>query len=520
LLDLPVAHEVRDAHSGAAASVTDKVSMRRIIELTLSKHGIAIILALAVVGVFSRSWLSYQTTTGAVKQAEAAYETRRDVMTILTDVLDQETGVRGYVSTRQRAFLAPYEAGRSRIDADMSVALHASADADASSIEPSIVHAITIYREWRDGIAGPLIANPGRPDAQALQARGKALVDRMRADVESSLDILDAISASYSQRTQEQLTVGAIVSLGIALALLAALAAMLRARRMLEVERDRFVSTAQDMFVVASMDGYFINVNPAVERILNRPRIEFLGKSIMTFVHPEDVDRTKASLIALASGASIEAFRNRYQAADGSYRWMCWNTVPDMGRRRIYASGRDETDRVALDVEREHLAFNDLVTGLPNRASFLAHASRALTAARAMQYELVIILFDLDGFKAVNDAHGHSVGDDVLREVARRVRAALRKADLVARIGGDEFTILLQAHVGSVDVDIVIGKIQATFREPLQVQGHELRLDASIGVARYPVDGDTTEALLVCADHAMYRAKRLAGLSAATWNRS
>jgi diguanylate cyclase (GGDEF)-like protein len=188
--------------------------------------------------------------------------------------------------------------------------------------------------------------------------------------------------------------------------------------------------------------------------------------------------------------------------------------VPDLGRHLVYASGRDETDRVAFEVERDHLAYNDIVTGLPNRASFLAHAARALTAARAMASELVIILFDLDGFKAVNDAHGHSVGDEVLREVARRVRSALRKADLVARIGGDEFTILLQAHVG-VDVDIVIGKIEGTFREPVRVQGQELRLGASIGVAKYPHDGETIDALLISADHAMYRAKRLAGLTSA-----
>lgn len=489
--------------------------MTRGISQALSKHGILLILGLAIVGVLARSWFSYQTTTAAVRQSEAAYEARRDVMMVFTDLLDQETGLRGYVSTRQRSFLAPYTASRSQIDADLSQAIHSSAAADASNIDPSIVDTESTYKEWLDGIARPLIANPSRRDASGLQARGRMLMDRMRGDVELSLDVLDAKSASYSQRTQDQLAVGAIVSVVIALALCAALAAMLRARRQIEVERDRFVSTAQDMFVVASMDGFFINVNPAAERILKRSRAELLRKPIMTFVHPDDVDRSREAMNALAGGQSIEGFRNRYQAADGSYRWMCWNCVPDLGRRRIYASGRDETDRVAFDIEREHLAFNDIVTGLPNRASFLAHTARALIAARAMNSELVIILFDLDGFKAVNDAHGHSVGDEVLRELARRVRSALRKADLVARIGGDEFTILLQAHVGSVDVDIVIRKIQDTFREPIRVHGQELRLRASIGVARYPLDGDTTEALLICADHAMYRAKRLAGLHSA-----
>jgi diguanylate cyclase (GGDEF)-like protein/PAS domain S-box-containing protein len=487
----------------------------RIIGRTFSKHGIAIILALAVCGVLARAWLSYQTTTAAVSQVQAAYDARRDVMTILTDLLDQETGLRGYVSTKRRIFLAPFNASRARIDTDMANALHASAIANASSIEPSIVHTISTYDEWLNGVARPLIANPRRRDTAALHARGKALMDQMRADVETALGVLDVKTDSYSKHTQEQLAIGAIVSVVIALGLLAALAAMLRAQRRLEVERDRFVSTAQDMFVVASMDGRFINVNPAAQRILNRTRDELVGKPIMAIVHPDDVDRTTEANEALKSGRSVEGFRNRYLAADGSYRWICWNAVPDLGRHLVYASGRDETDRVAFEVERDHLAFNDIVTGLPNRAAFLAHAARALIAARAMASELVIILFDLDGFKVVNDAHGHSVGDEVLREVARRVRSALRKADLVARIGGDEFTILLQAHVGAVDVDIVIGKIESTFREPVRVQGQELRLGASIGVAKYPHDGETIDALLICADHAMYRAKRLAGLTSA-----
>lgn len=489
--------------------------MGRIIALALSKHGISLVLALAVIGVLTRSWFSYQTATGAVKQAEAAYDARHDVMTVLTDLLDQETGLRGYISTKQRAFLAPYDASRSRIDADMAVALHAAAAANASSIQPSIVHTMSAYNEWLNVFARPLIANPNRRDSAALQARGKALMDRMRAHVESALDVLDAKTASYSRHTQDQLAFGAIASVIVALALCAALAAMLRRQRRLEVERDRFVSTAQDMFVVASMDGSFISVNPAAQRILNRTRDELVGKSIMAVVHPDDVERTTEANDALKGGQTVEGFRNRYRAADGSYRWICWNAVPDLGRRLVYASGRDETDRVAFEIERDHLAFNDVVTGLPNRASFLAHAARALTVARAMRSELVIILFDLDGFKAVNDAHGHSVGDEVLQGLARRVRSALRNSDIVARIGGDEFTILLQAHAGAVDVDNVIGKIEGTFRDPLRVQGHELRLRASFGVARYPLDGDSIEALLICADQAMYRAKRLAGLSSA-----
>jgi diguanylate cyclase (GGDEF)-like protein/PAS domain S-box-containing protein len=486
-------------------------NMLRDILHAFSRHGVLLIFALAVTGLIARSWISYRVTTDGLQQAEAAYYARSEVLDVLTDLLNQETGLRGYVSTKQRSYLDPYVVGQSRIDPDIRLALRASATASASSIDPLILSAATLYREWDQRIARPLIARPDRRDAAVLQARGKALMDLMRADVAHARDVLDAKTASYSMRTREQLALGAVVSFVIGFALCSAIVIMFGVQRRIEGERDRFVTSAQDMFVVAGLDGFFVDVNPAAERILSRTRAQLLAEPFMSLVHPDDLERSAEAASRLRSGLSVEGFRNRYRAADGTYRWICWNAVPDLRRHQFYASGRDETDRVAFELERDHLAFNDVVTGLPNRASFLAHTARALFAARTNKTELVIVLFDLDGFKAVNDAHGHSAGDDVLRELAKRVRSALRETDLLARIGGDEFTILLQAQVGSLDVGTVIRKIEDTFREPLGIQGHALHVSASIGVARYPIDGDTVDGLLASADYAMYRAKRLAG---------
>jgi diguanylate cyclase (GGDEF)-like protein/PAS domain S-box-containing protein len=446
-----------------------------------------------------------------IQQAEAAYYARRQVLNVLTDLLDQETGLRGYIVTKQVSFLGPYTSGSSRITTDFRLAREAAGPADASAIEAPLQSAQSLYAKWLDGIARPLATHPDRRDALALQAKGRMLMDGMRADVAHALDVLDVKTASYALRTQAQFTLGAILGVVIGLALCAAILVMLRAQRRLEGERDRFVDTAQDLFTLSRMDGHFISLNPAAERILSRTRAELLTKPILSFVHPDDLARTVEAMKALKGGRSIAGFRNRFQAADGTYRWLVWNFVPDVKRGLVFGSARDETERVAFEIEREHLAFNDVVTGLPNRASFLAQTARALQAAGTAKTEVIIILFDLDGFKAVNDMHGHSAGDEVLRELARRVRSALRDGDLVARIGGDEFTVLLQAQVGALDVDIVVGKIRGTFREPLHFQSHELQISASIGVARYPRDGETTDALLAHADEAMYRAKRMSG---------
>jgi diguanylate cyclase (GGDEF)-like protein len=333
------------------------------------------------------AWFGYRTTTAAIQQGESAYEARRDVLDVFTDLLDQETGMRGFTATKQRAFLEPYDKARARMHPDFRLALLASKAANASTIEPSLLDTESIYNKWLEQVALPLVARPGRRDAVELHARGKSLMDRMRVDVDNALDILDANTASDFSRAKAQLALAATITVLVGLALCSAILAMFQVQR--------------------------------------------------------------------------------------------------------------------------RIAFNDIVTGLPNRASFLAQTALALSAARTAQTELVIILFDLDGFKAVNDAHGHSAGDAVLRELAQRVRAALREADFIARIGGDEFTILLQAHVGTLDIDIVVRKIQDALSEPHRYNGLELRVSASIGVARYPRDGDTTEALLASADEAMYRAKRL-----------
>lgn len=481
----------------------------------LSRHGILVLLALAIVGVLARSWFAYQATTGVVRQAEAAYEAHRQVLTVLTDLLNQETGMRGYVSTKERSYLTPFTAASARMKSDFDLAFKSTANADAQSIDPLLLDAKSTYTKWLARIARPLVTGSNPQHISQLQDNGKSLMDRMRSDVARALDVLDEKSASYSRQTQEHLKFGATVSALLGLTLCLAIALLLVIQRKIEGERDRFVTTAQDMFVVARMDGYFADVNPAAERILNRTRAQLLAEPFMSLVHPDDMERSAEVASRLTAGLPVEGFRNRYRAGDGTYRWICWNAVPDLRRRQIYASGRDETERVAFELERDHLAFNDVLTGLPNRASFLAHMARALFAARTTQTELVLILFDLDGFKAVNDAHGHSAGDDVLRELANRVRSALRETDVLARIGGDEFTILLQAQVGALDVDVVVRKIEGAFSEPQRVRGHELHVNASIGVARYPQDGDTTEALLARADEAMYRAKRLAGRASA-----
>ncbi|HEU5297163.1 MAG TPA: diguanylate cyclase [Burkholderiaceae bacterium] len=155
-----------------------------------------------------------------------------------------------------------------------------------------------------------------------------------------------------------------------------------------------------------------------------------------------------------------------------------------------------------------YLAFHDSLTGLPNRASFLQHAARAVATGRSQGSKAAVLYIDSDSFKSINDSLGHAAGDDVLIETARRIRALLRESDFVARLGGDEFAILLAPIRGAEDATRIAGEIAAALRAPVTSSGFgAIDTSASIGVAVFPGHGNTAQALLVAADAAMYRAK-------------
>ncbi len=157
--------------------------------------------------------------------------------------------------------------------------------------------------------------------------------------------------------------------------------------------------------------------------------------------------------------------------------------------------------------EVKALAFHDPLTGLPTRKLLLDHLSLAIPQARRDQKRLAVFFIDLDRFKVVNDSLGHSAGDKLLQAVASRIKGALREADTVARMGGDEFVVLTPDIRGVDDTVHVAQKLRDAIREPVQIEGRELFATCSMGIAIYPNDGDVAETLLKNADTAMYRAK-------------
>ncbi|MEE9201022.1 MAG: diguanylate cyclase [Candidatus Brocadiales bacterium] len=173
----------------------------------------------------------------------------------------------------------------------------------------------------------------------------------------------------------------------------------------------------------------------------------------------------------------------------------------------LVRSLRYAIERKRLEENIKRMAHHDALTNLPNRALLDDRLVVALAHARRNKEMLAVLYLDLDGFKAVNDTHGHTIGDQLLKDVAKRLTDLLRDEDTVARMGGDEFTLLLTEIKQKEDAAKVADKILNAMKEPLTLGTHTLNITTSVGIALYPSDGEDADTLLKNADTAMYKVK-------------
>lgn len=269
-----------------------------------------------------------------------------------------------------------------------------------------------------------------------------------------------------------------------------------------------------DAICVVNIDHEFSYVSPGAERVFGYKPSEMLGRSMFEFMHPDDHQATRDLAQRVNSGEQVTHFENRYIRKNGqivhllwSARWSERDHVRVGVARDISEHKRLEQEREALIARLELMALTDPLTKLPNRALFYDRVATAQARASRDGTQLGVLYLDLDKFKHINDAYGHATGDQLLQTVAQRIASNLRATDTVARLGGDEFVVLVDGVNDEADVVSVAEKILLSLREPLQLpHGTEL-VTASIGLALWPMHGDTIDALLSHADQAMYRAK-------------
>jgi len=230
-------------------------------------------------------------------------------------------------------------------------------------------------------------------------------------------------------------------------------------------------------------------------------------------VHPEDRERYLAVVGAAWEQSGALSQEYRVIGRDGRVAWISSHakTLPDApGRpRRMIGVTQDITERKGREEQERFLAYHDSLTGLPNRRLLDDRLRQAVSLAQRRDARVAVMLIDLDDFKRVNDRLGHRAGDAVLREVAQRLSACVRKADTLARQGGDEFVVVIPALGQEADCQVVAEKILRALGPALRVDDEEVRIGASIGISIFPGDAGDGDALLRNADAAMYRAKQL-----------
>ncbi len=263
-----------------------------------------------------------------------------------------------------------------------------------------------------------------------------------------------------------------------------------------------------DAVCVVDAEGRFLYVSAAFERIFGYTRAEVVGRYVWDLLHPEDHAVTRQQAEQIMAGELQRHFRNRYVHKDGHYVDIQWSARWDPEHRVRIATAREVTELRRAEQALEHLASHDPLTGLANRLHLQNELKKALDYAQKTGEKLSLLYLDLDGFKEANDRGGHVTGDLVLCEVATRLQQAVRQGDLLARIGGDEFVVLLPSCQDAAAARKVADMLRDRLRSPFMLPDGELKLDASFGIANFPADGSDPNILLSRADQAMYAAKR------------
>ncbi|MET7618608.1 EAL domain-containing protein [Streptomyces sp. NPDC005408] len=274
------------------------------------------------------------------------------------------------------------------------------------------------------------------------------------------------------------------------------------------------VQGSSDVIMIAAPTGILRYVSPAASGVYGREAEELIGSELASLIHPEDLGRVVHEVRRFLAAPPAEEPTTRIECRfrSGTGDWLNVESTVNRHQGGLIFNSRDVTERVRLQAQLQHNAEHDPLTDLPNRALFTERVRQALTGRRAGDSGTAVLFIDLDGFKGVNDRLGHQAGDELLIQAARRLQDSVRTGDTAARLGGDEFAALIIGD-GSRDqsareyqVTEIADRLRLTLSQPYRIDGSEVRVAASIGVA-FAEPGITPTDLMRNADLAMYRAK-------------
>jgi diguanylate cyclase (GGDEF)-like protein/PAS domain S-box-containing protein len=271
-----------------------------------------------------------------------------------------------------------------------------------------------------------------------------------------------------------------------------------------------------DAVVVTDSLGIIIDWNKGSEALYGYSKEEAIGQYVNMLHVPEDTEHVTADVISAVEKEGRWSGEVRMLHKDGSIGWIESMCVPiyDDDKQMVGALGinRDITKRKCETERLEHLAHFDQLTKVPNRWLLLDRLAHLITQSKRSEHRFALFFIDVDKFKLINDTKGHVFGDQVLREIALRLKHSIRDSDTLARFGGDEFVILFENISDKKDAVIMTQTLYQALDTMFVINGEEVDISCSIGVAIFPDDGITTDSLISTADKAMYLRKNASSL--------
>jgi len=307
------------------------------------------------------------------------------------------------------------------------------------------------------------------------------------------------------------------LGIGLVIALLFALYTMRLLRKIKESEEHMRISAlvyenTVEGIVITDPAANIVSVNTAFTRITGYNVEEVIGKNpriLKSGKHDEAFYEEMWNRLLTEGQWSGEIWNKRKNGELYAQQVSISAVKDERGKLMEYVAVTfDITEQKRKEEIIRFMAYHDNLTALPNRNTFNNLLGAELANAKRYKHKTAVMFLDLDGFKQVNDACGHGVGDELLKEVSTMLKDSVRESDTVARMGGDEFTILLPRIKGDDDARKVANKIISLFSKPIEIEMYKLSIGTSIGMAVYPEDGNNPETLVKHADEAMYRAKQ------------
>lgn len=283
-----------------------------------------------------------------------------------------------------------------------------------------------------------------------------------------------------------------------------------------------FVNNSPDIVYMLDNKGHFVFINVRATELLGYSQEEIIGYHYSDFIHEEDLDKARFAFSTFLSNMDVSQkvelrLVPKYPGSEPLYFEfrsvvMKFNTLEIKDSEEedfigVYGVARDITEQKRSDELIYFQLYHDALTELPNRVLFRDRINFAMSQANRNHRKMAVMFLDMDRFKVVNDSLGHLAGDKLLQEIAKRLKACIRDSDTLARVGGDEFNLMMSDINSRDDVLLMVDKIFKALEEPFMIDHHEVYVTFSIGSAIYPEDGDSGETLIKHADMAMYNIK-------------